>query len=132
MGIERVGNGYVKIAVNQEDLEESLSALSQLKLILQAQVIKSNGPNKRQAAIDVRQLGKHFDTAINAMTMLLSGFEEYQDPERQQGAKEADERHKNMDIGRKKLKFEECMNCEDWDGCLTNCFCICGKPIEAL
>jgi len=132
MGIERIGNGYVKIAVNQEDLEGSLSALSQLKLILQAQVIKSNGPNKRQAAIDVRQLGKHFDTAINAMTMLLSGFEEYQDQERQQGLKETDERHKNMDIGRKKLKFEECRNCEDWDGCLTNCFCICGKPIDAL
>lgn len=83
MSIERIGNGYIKIAVNQEDLEESLSALSQLKPILQAQVIKSNGPNKRQAAIDVRQLGKHFDTAINAMTMLLSEFEEYKDQEEQ-------------------------------------------------
>lgn len=79
MGIERIGNGYVKIAVSQEDLEESIDALSQLKPILQAQVIKSNGPNKRQATIDERQLGKHFDTAINAMIMLLSGFEEYQE-----------------------------------------------------
>lgn len=78
MGIERIGNGYIKIAVNQEELEESISALNQLKPILQAQVIKSNGPNKRQAAIDARQLGKHFNTAINAMTILLSGFEEGQ------------------------------------------------------
>ena len=83
MGIKRIGNGYVKIAVSQEDLEESISALSQLKPILQARVIKSNGPNKRQAAVDARQLGKHFNTAINAMTMLLSGFEEYQDKEEQ-------------------------------------------------
>ena len=58
MGIERIGNGYIKIAVNQEELEESISALNQLKPILQAQVIKSN--------------------AINAMTILLSGFEEGQ------------------------------------------------------
>lgn len=79
MGIERIGNGYVKIAVSQEDLEESIGALSQLKPILQAQVIKSNGSNKRQAAIDAKQLEKHFDTAINAMAMLLSGFEEYRD-----------------------------------------------------
>lgn len=84
MGIERIGNGYVKIAVSQEDLEESISALRLLKPILQARVIKSNGPNKRQAAVDARQLGKHFDTAINAMAMLLSGFEEYREQEEQE------------------------------------------------
>ncbi|MCM1183553.1 MAG: toxin PIN, partial [Roseburia sp.] len=70
-----IGGGYVVIGVKQEDLEDSINGLSQLKLILQAQLIKSNGANKRQAAIDVKELGKHFDTAIDAMTILLSGFD---------------------------------------------------------
>lgn len=67
------------IALKQEDLEDSINGLSQLKPILQAQLIKSNGANKRQAAIDVKELGKHFDTAIDAMTMLLSGFDDYRE-----------------------------------------------------
>lgn len=81
MGVEKIGNGYVKIGVSQEDLEDSIAGLSRLKPILQAQVIKGNGSNGRQAAIDCAELGKHFDTAIDSMTMLLIGFDEY----RQQG-----------------------------------------------
>ena len=61
MGIERIGGGYIKIAVSKEDLEESIS----------------NGNNKHQAAVDSAQIKKHFDTAIDAMTMLLSGFDVY-------------------------------------------------------
>ena len=76
--IEKVGKNLVKVGVSQEDLEESIDGLSQLKPILQAQVIKSNGANRRQAAIDSATLGKHFDTAMDAMTMLLSGFPDYQ------------------------------------------------------
>ncbi len=72
MGIERIGGGYIKIAVSKEDLEESISGLSQLKPILQAIVIKSNGNNKHQAAVDSAQIKK-----IDAMTMLLSGFDGY-------------------------------------------------------
>lgn len=72
MGIERIGGGYIKIAVSKEDLEESISGLSQLKPILQAIVIKSNGNNKHQAAVDSAQIKK-----IDAMTMLLSGFDVY-------------------------------------------------------
>lgn len=79
MSIEKIGNGYVKIGVSQEDLEDSIAGLSQLKPILQAQVIKSNGSNGRQAAIDCAELGKHFDTAIDSMTMLLAEFEEYRE-----------------------------------------------------
>lgn len=74
MGIERIGGGYVKVAVSREDLEESISGPSQLKPILQAIVIKSNGSNRRQAAVDSAQIKQHFDTAITAMTILLSGF----------------------------------------------------------
>lgn len=77
MSIYNIGGGYVAIALKQEDLEDSINGLSQLKPILQAQLIKSNGANKQQAAIDVKTLGKHFDTAIDAMTMLLSGYDDY-------------------------------------------------------
>lgn len=77
MSVFNIGGDYVAIALKQEDLEDSINGLSQLKPILQAQLIKSNGANKRQAAIDVKELGKHFDTAIDAMTMLLSGFDDY-------------------------------------------------------
>lgn len=31
-----------------------------------------------------------------------------------------------------RLKFEECKNCEDWKGCMTDCFENCMKPFEAL
>jgi len=83
MSVTDIGGGYVAIGVKQEDLEDSINGLSKLKPILQAQLIKSNGANKRQAAIDVKELGKHFDTAIEAMTILLSGFDDYR--EGQQG-----------------------------------------------
>lgn len=76
MGVEYLGKGYVKIGVRKEDLEESIAGLSQLKPILQAQVIKGNGDNRRQGRTDARELGKHFDTAITAMTMLLAAFSE--------------------------------------------------------
>ena len=79
MSVINIGGDYVAISVKQEDLEDSINGLSQLKPILQAQLIKSNGANKRQAAIDVKELGKHFDTAIEAMTMLLSGFDDYRE-----------------------------------------------------
>lgn len=79
MSVFNVGGDYVVIELKQEDLEDSINGLSQLKLILQAHLIKSNGANKRQAAIDVRELGKHFDTTINAMTVLLSGFDDYRE-----------------------------------------------------
>lgn len=86
MSVVNIGGGYVAIGVKQEDLEDSINGLSQLKPILQAQIIKSNGSNKRQAAIDVKELGKHFDTAIDAMTMLLFGFDDYR--EGQQGGED--------------------------------------------
>lgn len=43
---------------------------------LQTQVMKGNGRNTKQGIIDAAELGKHFDTAIDAMTMLLAGFKE--------------------------------------------------------
>lgn len=74
MSVERIGKGYVKICVSEEELGDSIAGLSQLKPILQAQVIKGNGRNTKQGLIDATELGKHFDTAIDAMVMLLTGI----------------------------------------------------------
>lgn len=76
MSVEHIGNGYVKICVSEEELENSIAGLSQLKPILQTQVMKGNRRNTKQGLIDAAELGKHFDTAIDAMTMLLAGFKE--------------------------------------------------------
>ena len=76
MSVERMGKGYVKICVSEEELENSIDGLSQLKPILQTQVMKGNGRNIKQGLTDAAELGKHFDTAIDAMTMLLAGFKE--------------------------------------------------------
>ena len=65
MSVEHIGKGYVKICVSEEELEDSIAGLSQLKPILQAQVMKGNGRNRQQGL---------FDTAIDAMTMLLAGL----------------------------------------------------------
>ncbi len=66
---------YVVLKVSKEDLEDSLAGLSQLKPILQRNVIAANGKNRKQGAIDSAELGKHFDTAITAMTMMLGQME---------------------------------------------------------
>ena len=66
---------FLVVGIKKEDLEDSLAGLSQLKPILQRQVMLSNGKNRKQAAIDSAEIGKHFDTAITAMTMLLGQME---------------------------------------------------------
>ena len=43
MSVEHIGKGYVKICVSEEELENSIAGLSQLKPILQTQVMKGNG-----------------------------------------------------------------------------------------
>lgn len=75
--VERIGNGMVKIGVTQESLEESIDGLSQLKPLLQ--MVVSRQQDSKQAAIDYAELGQHFDTAIDAMTILLLGFPDYQE-----------------------------------------------------
>ena len=76
MSVERISKGYVKICVSEEEIEDSIAGLSQIKPILQAQVMRGNGRNTKQGRIDAAELGKHFDTAIDAMTMLLAGLKE--------------------------------------------------------
>lgn len=48
MSVEHIGKGYVKICVSKEELENSIAGLSQLKPVLQAQVMKGNGRNTEQ------------------------------------------------------------------------------------
>ena len=76
MSVEHIGKGYVKICVSEEELENSIAGLSQLKPILQTQAIKGTEETQSRGLIDAAELGKHFDTAIDAMTMLLAGFKE--------------------------------------------------------
>ena len=47
MSVEHIGKGYVKICVSEEELEDSIAGLSQLKPILQAQVLLFRKPFMR-------------------------------------------------------------------------------------
>ena len=63
MSVEHIGKGYVKICVSEEELENSIAGLSQLKPILQAQVMKGNGRNTKQGLIDAAELDRNIDYA---------------------------------------------------------------------
>lgn len=56
MSVEHIGKGYVKICVSEEELEDSIAGLSQLKPILQAQVMKGNGRNRQQGLFGAAEL----------------------------------------------------------------------------
>lgn len=73
---EDIGGGYVKIGVSQEDLEDSINGLENLKPILQ-RILISTSKNNKLAKSDAEELGRHFDTAITAMEMLLLQFPDY-------------------------------------------------------
>lgn len=66
------------LGVGQEDLLDAINGLEQLKPILQKQVKILNGKDVKQGIEDAKEIGKHFDTAITDMQMVLGGFPEYQ------------------------------------------------------
>jgi len=68
--------GIVKVGISHDDLTQSIMNLGLLKPLLQKilESINSDGLGKEDAAA----VAKDLDTAITAMTMLLSGFPEYQ------------------------------------------------------
>ena len=73
--IKKVGKDIVKVGVSQKDLEDSISGLSALKPILQAQVIKFNGANKRQAAICAAELDwKHGDKNSKEFSKMIDSL----------------------------------------------------------
>jgi hypothetical protein len=57
----------VVLKITMEELEDAIPSMSELKPILQEQVRRLNGKNKAQGEIDAKELGKHFETAINSM-----------------------------------------------------------------
>ena len=70
MSVEHIGKGYVKICVSEEGLENSIAGLSQLKPILQTQVMKGNGRNTKQGLITVGIHGKGGEAGIKAIQQL--------------------------------------------------------------
>lgn len=72
------------IGVKQEDLEESIAGLSQLLPVLLKNIAIGNRGNIRQTMIDQSQLSKHFETAIDAMTMLYAVHEEENKPTKEE------------------------------------------------
>lgn len=75
--MQRKIEDMVLLGVWQEDLLDAINSLEQLKPILQKQVKILNGKDVKQGIEDAKELGKHFDTAITAMQMVLGGFPEY-------------------------------------------------------
>lgn len=65
---------YKVLKLSKEGLESSISGLSQIKPVLQKQCLKINldGQGKQ----DAKELGEHFDTAINAVITVLAFMEE--------------------------------------------------------
>lgn len=63
------------LKMSKEDLESSIAGLVGLKPILQQQVIKGNGSDKKQGQTDAIELGNHFETAIKAMITVLGLIE---------------------------------------------------------
>jgi len=74
---ENLENEMVKVGVSQTDLENSISALGKLKPELRWLLIKIN--YEGQGIQDVKDMERKFDTAIDAMTLLLLQFPDYQD-----------------------------------------------------
>ena len=70
---------YVVLKVSQQQLEEAVEGLQQLKPLIVQQVIKGNQimrSSKEQTETDVKEVTAHFETAITAMYMLLNSFYE--------------------------------------------------------
>lgn len=65
------------LKMSKEDLENAIGGLSGIKPILQKQCLAIN--LDKQGIQDAKELGQHFDTAINAMVTVLMMIEEKSD-----------------------------------------------------
>lgn len=70
------------LKLSKEGLESSIAGLTQLKPILQKQCLAANldGQGKQ----DAKELGEHFETAINAMVTVLAYMEDNEQNEKLQ------------------------------------------------
>lgn len=61
------------LKLSKEGLESSIAGLSQIKPVLQKQCLLANLDG--QGKEDAKELGEHYDTAINAMITVLGLIE---------------------------------------------------------
>lgn len=69
----------VVLKIKQEDLLDAMANIEAIKPVIQRQILLGNrkmGSSKEQTAQDVKDFGKHIDTAITAMTMIYGIMEE--------------------------------------------------------
>ena len=64
---------YKVLKLSKEGLESSIAGLSQIKPVLQKQCLMANIDG--QGKEDAKELGEHYDTAINAMITVLGLIE---------------------------------------------------------
>lgn len=84
MNKEQAQPEIVVLKIKQEDLLDAMANIEAIKPVIQRQILLGNrkiGSSKEQTAQDVKDFGKHIDTAITAMTMIYglmeeNGFEE--------------------------------------------------------
>jgi len=63
------------LKLSKEELKTAIKGLTGIKPILQQQVIIGNGKDVKQGEIDAREIGEHFDIAINSMVTVLAFME---------------------------------------------------------
>lgn len=66
-------NEYKVLKISKNELKKSINGLSQIKHALQKECLKANIDG--QGEQDAKELGGHFDTAINAMITILAFME---------------------------------------------------------
>lgn len=63
----------VVLKIKQDDLLDAMTNIEAIKPAIQRQILLGNrkmGSSKEQTAQDIKDFGKHIDTAITAMTMI--------------------------------------------------------------
>lgn len=65
---------YKVLKLSKEDLENAIAGLSQIKPVLQKQCLMANIDG--QGKEDAKELGEHYETAINAMITVLGFMKE--------------------------------------------------------
>jgi hypothetical protein len=69
----------VVLKIKQDDLLDAMTNIEAIKPAIQRQILLGNrkmGSSKEQTAQDIKDFGKHIDTAITAMTMIYGLMEE--------------------------------------------------------
>lgn len=70
---------FVLLGVRKDDLVEAVAGLNQLKPIIQKQLLLINDEGKGKE--DSEEVGKHFETAVTAMEMLLGQIQKAEEKE---------------------------------------------------